>query len=805
MSSFRYSLSPLALALGLSCLLAGQVANAAESSLQQTRSYAIPGGPLADVLGRIANEAGLILAIDPRLVASQTSTPVNGQYTPEQAMRKALGGHRLQLQRSDDGSYRLIPSDTLDMEASTVTGAVESDSRGYVPKRSRTGTKTDTPILETPQSISVVTREQMDAQNVQSVTEALRYVPGVKVETFGMDPKGYDWIYIRGFNAQTSNDFRDGLRQINSSYSFFRSEPYALERIDILRGPSSTLFGSGEAGGLVNRISKKPVAGGVHEVELQAGNHDRVQGQFDIGDRIDEDGRYLYRVIGVARDSNTQFEYKDGHEVPDDRLYFAPSFTWNFSEDTQLTLLADVLRDRSGGTVSYYTKNLHLTNTLLNDHSFNHFDQDQHSIGYQFQHRFNDDLVFRQNLRYGQVDMKMNNMLPLGSVADLAPALAGTPLGGLVARQPRRWDEHLDAFAVDNQLQFDLASGPLQHTLLGGIDYNRGHSDVRRYYGPLTLPALQPYLLDPNNPQYGLDVPRPTTPAINYRETTEQLGYYLQDQIRFGDGWIVTAGGRYDDYQQEHDDQLNPSSTFDMRKHAFTGKLGVTYLTSFGLAPYASYSESFLPNSGIDRSGGTFDPSEAKQWEAGMKYQPTDNVLLTFAAFDITKTNVLTLDPIDRTFQTAQGEATSRGIELEAKARLDEHWDVLASYTLLDTEITKSNSGDKGNETPNVPRNMASAWVNYGFDNGPLRDLTLGAGVRYVGSMYGDAANNVRLDDYTLVDAAASYKLTPQVSVGLNVQNLFDRDYTATCYGNEVDGCYPGVERSVIGQVRYNW
>ncbi|MBO3277092.1 TonB-dependent siderophore receptor [Pseudomonas schmalbachii] len=801
----RLPLSPLALALGLSCMLAGPVAQAAEVSQQQVRAYAIPAAPLADVLSRIANDAGLILAIDPRLVGNELSNPVNGQYTPEQAMQQALSGHRLQLQRSDDGTYRLIPADTLSMEASTVTASVDDDSVGYVPRRSRTGTKTDTPLLETPQSISVVTRQQMDAQNVQSVTEALRYVPGVKVETFGMDPKGYDWLYIRGFNAQASNDFRDGLRQLNNSYSFFRTEPYALERIDILRGPASTLFGSGEAGGLINRVSKKPTAAGVHEVELQAGNHDRVQGQFDIGDRVDDEGRYLYRVIGVARDSNTQFEYGDGHEVPDDRLYLAPSFTWNFSDDTQLTLLADVLRDRSGGTVSYYTNNLHLTDTLLNEHSFNHFDQDQHSIGYEFQHRFNDALQFRQNLRYGQVDVKMNNMLPLGAVSDLVPALAGTPLGSFVARQPRRWDEHLDAFAVDNQLQFEIATGALQHTLLGGIDYNRGHADVRRYYGPLTLAALQPYLLDPNNPQYGLDVPRPSTPAINYRETIEQLGYYLQDQIKFGDGWIVTAGGRYDDYQQERNDVLNPRSSADIQKHAFTGKLGVTYLTSFGLAPYASYSESFLPNPGIDRSGSSFDPSEGEQWEVGVKYQPTENILLTLAGFEITKTNVLTLDPLDRTFQVAQGEARSRGIELEAKARLDEHWDILASYTWLDTEITKSNSGDEGNETPNVPRNMASAWVNYSFNDGPLRDLTLGTGVRYVGSMYGDAANRVRLDDYTLVDAAASYQLTPQVSVGLNVQNLFDRDYTATCYGNEVDGCYPGVERTVIGRVSYSW
>ncbi|WP_225580455.1 TonB-dependent siderophore receptor [Pseudomonas sp. PDM16] len=786
---------------------AGLLLTSGLAHAEELHQYTLPSAPLDATLGQIARDAGLILVIQPSQVAQAIAQPVQGRFTAERALQEALRGQPLQLQRNADGSYHLVEvkEGALNLSPLDINAHAASldTSNGYVPLRISSASKTDTDVLELPQSVSVITRDQMNDQQVQSVTEALRYVPGVKVETYGMDPKGYDWVFIRGFNAQATSDFRDGLRQQSNSYSFFRTDPYALERVDILRGPGSTLFGAGEAGGLINRISKKPLAEGVHQVELQYGSFDRVLGQFDVGGRLDADGSMLYRLVGVARDSNTQHDYGSSHEVADDHLYLAPSLTWAPSEDTRLTLLADLLRDRSGGTVSPYTEHLAPTDTLLNDYEFNHFDQDQYSVGYQFEHRISDSLQFRQNLRQGQVDVKMNNMLPLGRVSDLVPALAGTPAGNLVARQPRRWDEHLNALAVDNQLQYDLITGDVQQTLLSGIDYARAHADVRRYYSDLTLPALLPYLFDPEMPRYGIDVPRPTTPKINYRETTEQIGYYLQDQLHLGERWIVTAGGRYDDYRLEHQDQL--AASHKLTEHAFTGKLGVVYKTDFGLAPYISYSESFLPNSGIARDGGSFEPSEAKQWEAGIKYQPHDDLLLTAAAFEIIKSNVLTTDPLDRTFSVAQGEVRSRGIELEARARLSEAWDLLASYTRTDTEITKSNGGDKGNETPNVPKNMASAWISYSFHDGALQGLSLGGGARYIGEMYGDTANQVRVSSYTLVDAGAHYRLTPQIIVALNAQNLFDREYTSTCYGDEVDGCFAGVERTLIGSVKYDW
>lgn len=812
-----FPVRPTALAMALALAGAGSAAiSPLASAAQSSTSYNIAAGPLSTQLNQFAAQAGIYLAGNGALTNGKRSQALRGDYTPQQALSIMLEGTGVWAVAQGDGHFELQlrpqNSGAIDLDETNIQGRAssnaspESTDLGYVAHRTSAGNKTDTPLLEAPQSISVITRQQMDAQNVQSVTQALRYVPGVKVETYGVDPKGYDWLYIRGFNAQTSSDYRDGLRQLSNSYTLFRSEPYALERIEVVRGPSSSLFGLGDAGGIINRVSKMPTTDGVHEVELGYGSHDRVQGRFDIGDRIDSEGTWAYRVVGVARDSNTQFKYNDGHEIKDDRLYIAPSLTWAPDADTSLTFLSDFLRDTSGGTVAVDTANYgHAGSTLLGDHSFNHSDQQQFSLGYRFRHRFNDHVEFRQNLRYGQVDFILNNALALGTVGSIYPALASSTLGSYWVRQPRRFDEHLDTFTVDNQMQFDFDTAGVGHTLLTGIDYARFESNVKRFQDPITLASAGPLLLNPANPVYGLNIARPTTAAANYRQVQDQVGYYLQDQIKLTDNWLLTAGGRYDNVRSVTDDHLTNLRTTG-KDGAFTGRLGLTYLTSFGLAPYVSYAESFIPNSGTTSSGGTFEASKAHQWETGIKYQPNDAVLLTLAAFDITKTNVLTAqleNGVLTGYNEATGEVRSRGIEAEAKARLGQHWDLLASYTFTDAEVTRSNNGDKGNAPANVPRNMASGWLNYSFKEGLLAGLSLGGGVRYVGSLYGDNAHQFKVDSYTLFDAGVSYPLTRQVTVALNGQNLANKHYVGTC--DDVNSCYPGETRTLLGTVKYSW
>lgn len=777
----------------------GLALSASMPLLAEPVSIDLPAQPLASALTSLGAQTNLQILFNPAQLASLRSPALRGEMEPLQALDSLLKGTNVRYQ-VDGNRISLIASSADDqavsLPAQTIEGRIEGQS-SFVPKTSNTASKTNTPLVEIPQSVSVITRAQMEAQGAQSVTEALRYVPGVKVETYGLDPKGYDWLFIRGFNGQSTSDYLNGLRQQTNDYAMFRSEPYSLERVDVLRGPSSTLFGQGDAGGVINRVSKKPTADQINEVQLLAGSHDRRQGQFDVGGALDEQNQFLYRVVGLYREANTQLEYDDGHELEDDRQYIAPSFTWAPDEDTSLTLLTDFLRDRNGGSLFVYTKpNGHTTDTLLGDHSFNRFDQDQYNLGYEFRHRFNDTFEFRQNLRYGQVDLTFNNMLPNWA--------AFNPTTGNLVRIADRRDQHMDTFAVDNQLQADFTTGSIRHILLSGVDYSWQDADVTFYRN--LGPTLNVF-----NPVYGQPVttPGPTNgiTQADYNQTIEQLGVYIQDQIYFDDHWLLTLGGRHDRVRNDFDNNIPNSDSTNQKDDAFTGRVGLTYLTDFGLAPYISYAESFVPNTGVSRQGSTFEPSEAKQWEVGVKYQPHDDLLLTLAAFDLIKTNVLTPERdgngVLTNFQVAEGEQRSRGIEAEARLKLNEHWDILGSYTYTKAQITRSNDNNEGNRPANVPEHMTSAWVNYNFTDGSLQGLTLGAGARYVGSMYGTNANTFGADSYTLFDASASYRLTRNVTLAVYAQNLLNEDYIATC--DAATSCYVGLERNLMTSVKYSW
>ncbi|MGE8611523.1 MAG: TonB-dependent siderophore receptor [Achromobacter veterisilvae] len=796
---FRFPLTAtrraVALALASLAVAAPAPGAAADARPSASRSlapivYDIPAGTLDQVLNAYAQRAGVMITIDGSLTAGASSQGLRGAYGVREGFAAILAGSGLAAQ-SQGGGYvlRRVPAGqagVATLEAVTVSGAgVAPDS--YVAQESRAGTKTDTSILETPQSISVVTRAQMEAQNAQSVTEVLRYVPGVAVETYGVDPKGFDWVMMRGFNAQATSDYKDGLRQAATGYTLFRSEPYALERVEVLRGPSSVLYGQGDAGGLINRVSKLPSATPQYETELEYGSFQRKQAAVDLTGPANESGTLLYRLVGVARDSNTQFTYPNGDRISDDRLFAAPSLTWAPSAATRFTLQTEFLHDRSGGTIGTVTVNGKPTDLRNGDPSFNRYDQKQKTIGYLFEHRFNDTVQVRQNLRYGRVDALLDNVLVVG----LDPA-------GLT-RSARRFDESMTALALDNQVQFDLRTGPLSHTLLTGLDFNRSSADVSRTMGP--APSLNPY-----DPVYGVDVPTPSTPLANYLERTHQTGLYLQDQIRFAERWVVTLGGRYDWYSQKTENRLlNDDTNQDGTR--FSGRAGLNYVMPNGVAPYVSYAQSFLPNTGVSapaNGSAPFAPSRARQWEAGVKYQPPgSDSLYTVAVFDIKKSNVLTNDLFNPGFQVASGEVQSRGVEVEGKLSLADGWDFTGSYTYVNAEITRANNATQGNRPALVPEHTASGWLNYTVRRSALAGLSLGVGARYVGSTYGDNDNTLKIAAHTLIDAGVSYAVDKHLTLSVNATNLFDKEYLATC--SDLTDCYPGSRRSVIGRVKYRF
>ncbi|WGF86368.1 TonB-dependent siderophore receptor [Marinivivus vitaminiproducens] len=676
------------------------------------------------------------------------------------------------------GALRL-PTLEISARPETATGRVE----GYVANRSRSGTKTDTPILETPQSISIVTSDQMEERNVDTVAEALRYTAGAQVEGFGYDPR-YDQIILRGFDLTTFADFRDNLRQPQGGgLALWRDDPYSLERIDIIRGPASVLYGQSSPGGLINKVTKRPLEVARNQAQIEVGNHSRYQGKFDLSGPLDEDGELLYRVVTLGRLSETP---RDGSEH-DDRLLFAPSFTWRPNEDTTLTFLASYMNFRVEPAPGVFVSPTgSVSHRWVGDAEFNKHQQDQWGVGYEFAHAFNDAVTVRQNLRYQDVDLTARYLSSAGLV---------DPDGSVIDRTAFLVEDNLYIFSVDNQVELQADTGPLAHTIIAGVDYQRMLNTFKLGSGPGPT-------LDLDSPDYRQDV---VTPDININDrqlVSDQAGLYIQDQVAWG-GWRLTGGLRQDVSRIDTNNRL--TGLKDNRDDdKLTGRAGLLYLFESGFAPYVSYATSFFPVAGETAEGEPFEPTTGRQYEAGLKYQPPGwNTILTASLFDIKQKNVETDDPAsDNMLDTIQeGEITSRGLELEAVASLANGLNLQASYTYQDVEITESNNGDEGNRPAGIPEHMAAIWADYTVPEGRLAGIGGGAGVRYMGSSFGTNAHDGNNEEsYTLVDAEIHYEWRGY-RLAVNADNLLDKDYVQIKDGFS----YRAPGRTVIASLGVTW
>ncbi|MEF3365013.1 TonB-dependent siderophore receptor [Methylocystis sp. 9N] len=663
-------------------------------------------------------------------------------------------------------------------------------------RQSFAGTKTNTPILEVPQSISVITRQQMDVRNVQREGEAFRYTAGVFAEPYGADPRAtFDAPYIRGFDVSTNGVYRDGLREANGVWARFISEFYGLERVDVLKGPSSVLYGQGSPGGIIDKITKKPTDFARGEIYMQGGTFNRLQGALDFSGPLDEDGRLLYRVVGMVRDSDTQFKYNDDKAVPDIRHYIAPSFTFRPTEDTKLTIQGDWLHNKTAGPFTLTLQNQTYTNIMIGDPNFNLSDFTQGTIGYRFEHRFDDAVTFRQNMRYGALDFQYNNMTASSITAST-----------IVNRSTSAIDENIYSFALDNIAEAKFSTGPLSHTAIYGTDYQSATYTTRTLSG--VGPKLALFY-----PVYGQLVAQPTTVSNYSHQTATQLGFYGQDQIKFNN-FVLTVGGRLDEAR---------STTVNYRTNAIANKrdvepsyrAGLNYVFDGGLAPYVGYSHAFLPTTGTDFSGNPFKPTFAEQIEGGVKYQPEGFPgMITIAYFNLTQQNVLTPDPLRpaTTYKVQTGEVESRGLEIQATLNPMPGLDIIAAFTSNPVHVTKDNPNAQGVSTVGkrpayIAKDFGSIWGDYTIQDGDFRGFGLGGGLRAVGPTYADAANTVQNKGYTLIDATLHYepKTIPRLDgfrLQLNVNNLLDRRHiicTATT------NCQWGAERTIIGTLFYRW
>jgi iron complex outermembrane recepter protein len=671
-------------------------------------------------------------------------------------------------------------------EAETATSPVS----GFVAKRSVTGTKTDTPIIETPQSISVITADQIQAQGAQTVGQALRYTPGVIGEQFGGLDTTVDYFVVRGFPNQFP--FVDGL----STQTYFTLlapavDPYALERIDVLRGPSSVLYGQNIPGGMINLVTKRPTDDPLHEVSFGIGDHGTVDGRFDLSGPLSKDGTVLYRLTGDASTGGSQVDYQT-----DKRFFIAPAITWKPSADTTFTLLSHFsYRNSSDPTVDlpavgtlYPGPNGARIGTSLFDGEpdFNQIRRTEAAIGYEFEHRVNDILTLRQNLRYTHVNLDEDVVGNAGLEDDQMT----------MDRYAFNAKASSDVFTVDNQAQFKFGTGPLQHTALVGIDYV--HSIDRWAENDATdVRSLNLY-----NPVYGGPI---TLGGVDYsvEHHLDQVGLYAQDQIRFGK-LVATLGVRQDWASTNEFDRIAGVTDQSNDETRFTYRAGLVYLFDSGIAPYVSYATSFQPGLGTTYDGTALKPTTGQSFEVGVKYQPPgQRSFAMLSLYNILQKNVTESDFAhpEGDFVVQTGAQRVKGIELSGVADLGAGLSMTAAYTYMDGTITQSDQGYTGNQAPNVPHNMASLWLDKTFQQGWYRGFGVGAGVRYIGAQYGDQANDVKMASVTLVDAAVHYDID-HWKFSINAQNLFDRAYV-NCQSTNY--CAYGLRRSVLGRATYQW
>ncbi|SEN51710.1 iron complex outermembrane recepter protein [Nitrosospira multiformis] len=670
---------------------------------------------------------------------------------------------------------------------------------GYVAKSSMTATKTKTPITEVPQSISVVNRNELDMRGVHlNFTEALRYVPGVVADQFGFNGTGFEYLGMRGFSVQTTANFRDNLSQQGAGLFFgaFITDPYSLERVDVLRGPTSVMFGRGDAGGIVNRITKLPTATPIREIELQYGNFDRKRIAGDFG-LANEDGTLMFRLVTTALDTDTQVRFPNtgGDRAQIRRFYIAPSLTWRPTDRTSITLFGDILNNRSEAAAFYSAApDGSPTNTLISDPSFTRYSTDQASFSYKLEHHFNETFTARQNFRFMRQDGRFRDINP---GFDFATGSRFAADGRTMLRDAIATRERLDQTVLDTHVEARAHTGPLNHTVLVGIDWNRVQATLKFFAASTPTPSIDIF-----NPVYNQPIAMPDILALDGVQKIDQVGFYVQDQIKFNQ-WVLTLSGRHDRVSSVNDINAFSPPHFSNKDSAYTGRAGLTYLFSSGVAPYVSYSQSFLPQTGINFfDSRPFEPTRASQYEVGIKYQPpgTRN-LITAALFELTKTNVLTPDPRIGGLLSETDEIRSRGAEVEARTEIYRGMNLIGAFTYNDVKVTESASGFKGNMPVRIPNLTTSAWLDYNLGTlnvSWLRGFFLGGGVRYVGRVFNDEANTSVTPSFTLFDAMLRYDHGPWQFL-INANNIFDEKYYSASSGGNF---FLGTRRSVIGTLK---
>lgn len=656
-----------------------------------------------------------------------------------------------------------------------------------------TATKTNTPINETPQSISVVGAEQIRDQKPARFDETVRYTPGVLGGTFGPDTRN-DWLIVRGFKADDTGLFLDGIQLFSTSYATWKLQPFNLERVEVLRGPSAPLYGSSSPGGIINAVSKMPTEQPIRYLETGVNNFGNAYFGFDLGGPVSTpslNGKLNYRLVGQIQGGGTQTDF-----TPDNNFFIAPSVTWKSEDlDTILTVLgsASRLTTRGSNFLPYIGTVVSApfgripTSLFSGDPSVDRFTREQEMLGYQFERHLSDNVTFRQNARFAHVDVNYATLYGLG--------YATTPAAANLARGNFYTNGNANQANLDTQVETRFSTGAFHHTVLFGLDLKSYKIDDYQGFG-----AAAP--LNLVNPVYTPTAVFSGAPYQDARITQNQLGVYVQDQIKL-DRLSLVLSGRNDWVKTASDSHISADMAREDTK--FSGRAALIYNFDNGLAPYVSYATSFNPLVGTNFTlNQLYLPEEGKQTEVGIKFQPVGfNGHFGFAYFDLTRTNVLTVNPLNPLQSVQTGAVTSRGLELEAVANLAPGFKVIGSFTTYNLFVSKDLDPTLIGKVPtNTPTQMASGWADYTFQDGPLRGFGFGGGVRYVGASFADTANQLVVPARVLGDLALHYEWQ-NWRVALNASNVTDQIFVANC--SSATACFYGERRRVTASVGYKW
>lgn len=651
---------------------------------------------------------------------------------------------------------------------------VTTPAPGYVATNAVSALKSAAPLAETPQAVAVVTAERIRDLAAAGLQDALGYSAGVRSDAFGLDSRT-DSMLVRGAYP---DEYLDGLRQNFNWYtSTTRTDPYLLERVEVLRGPASVLYGQGTTGGIVNMVSKLPLGEERREVVVSTGSFDRMQLQTDLTGPLDENGRWRFRLVALGRESDTQVDH-----VFDDRYLVAPSLTWLASERTHVTFQLRWQQDRSGSTLQFFPwsgtgaanpNGAIPTDNFLGEPGFDRYDSERASAGWQLEHGLSERWTLRQSVRFARNEVDYRSLYadafsaPGDSFLDPDQRQVGRYLW---ISQPK-----VEIWNADQHVEGSFATGPIRHQLLIGVDAlgfeqtGRSGFDFPEHLGG-GVPAIDVYDPVPT----GVVVPEL---AADRGSTQDQLGLYVQDRMRFGERWIVVAGGRHDRVES------GLEGGEDEEDDATTARVALLWTGPGGFAPYASWSESFTPVPGTDLFGRRFEPLAGEQVEVGVKLAPDGSRWsASAAAFELRESNRLVADPTNPLNQVQAGRTETSGVELELLGDVGAGFDVAAHYNYLHNDA----------QLDAVPEHQAALWLRRGFTLGPLGDWTAGLGVRWFDAFRDGAAPEV--PELALFDALLAWE-HGDWRLAANVANLEDERYVSTCLAR--GDCFYGARRTL--------